>query len=362
MSKHSPIRVGIAGFGRSSCNIHAHAFSSIPELYTVRAVFDPLEERRTNLPSGAVARMSFEELIADPHVELIIVSSPNKWHARQVLAALEAGKHVLCEKPFGFTTCDVDAMIAASKAAGKVLQPFQQRRYEADFQKVREVCQSGLLGRLTYIRIAWHGFNRRWDWQTLRAFGGGQLYNNGPHPVDHALELFGPTEPEVWCELRHSLASGDAEDEAQIILRGVDTPTIQIELRSTAAFADERWLVCGTAGGLRGNNQCLDWKWVDWSAMPERPVDERPTMNRTYNSEQLVWNEAHWNPTGTVDAGAGATPAEQPVIDLYTDLWRTIRENQPQVITPEVVRRRVAVLEACYRQRGIPFPEGTCLT
>jgi hypothetical protein len=162
--------------------------------------------------------------------------------------------------------------------------------------------------------------------------------------------------------LRHSLASGDAEDEVQIILRGVDVPTIQIELRSTAAFADERWLVCGTAGGLRGNNQRLDWKWVDWSAMPERPVDEQPTMNRAYNSEQLVWNEASWSPTGKLDEGAGAAPAEQPVLDLYIDLWKTIREKRLQVITPEVVRRRVAVMETCYRQCGIPFPEGTLVS
>jgi len=358
MNASSPIRVGIAGFGRSGCGIHAQAFACLPGLYEVKAVFDPLEERRSPLPPGAEARTSFEALIADPEIELVVVASPNKWHARQARAALEAGKHVLCEKPFGFTTGDVDAMIAAAARAGRVLQPFQQRRYEADFNKVREICASGRLGQITFVRIAWHGFSRRWDWQTLRSFGGGQLYNNGPHLIDHALELFGPGEPEVWCDLRRSLASGDAEDEVQVVLRGENAPTIQIELRATAAFADDRWFVCGTAGGLRGDGRRLEWKWVDWSAMPARPVDERPTEGRSYNTEKLTWHEESWSPAAHADAGAGAAPAAQPVLDLYTDLWRTIREGRPQAITPEAVRRRVAVMEACYRQRGVPFPEG----
>jgi scyllo-inositol 2-dehydrogenase (NADP+) len=355
----SPITVGISGFGRSGCDIHAKAISGMAEHFAVKAVFDPLEERRNNLPDGARAHDSFEALIADPDVEMIIVASPNKWHASQTRAALEAGKHVLCEKPFGFTTGDVDGMIAAAKAANRVLQPFHQRRYEQDFRKVLEICRSGLLGRITYIRTAWHAFSRRWDWQTLRAYGGGQLYNNAPHPLDHALELFGPGEPEVWCDMRKSLASGDAEDEVQITLRGENAPTIQIELRSTAAFADDRWFVCGTAGGLRGNARELRWKWVDWSAMPERPVDERPTEDRKYNREDLVWKEETWSPGDATDAGGGAAPAQQPVRELYQGLWAAIREGKPQEITPESARRRVAVLEACYRQRGVPFPEGS---
>lgn len=358
MSTQTPLRVGISGFGRSGCGIHAHAFGLLPNLFTVKAVFDPLESRRADIPTGAVAATSFEALIANPDLELIVVAPPNRLHAAQAEAALAAGKHVICEKPFGFTTADVDKMIATAKRTGRILQPFQQRRYEPDFRKALEICASGLLGRITYVRIAWHGFGRRWDWQTLRSFGGGQLYNNGPHLMDHALEFFGASEPEVWCDLRRSLCSGDAEDEFQVVLRGDNAPTVQLELRATAAFSDERWFICGTAGGLRGGANGLKWKWVDWSKLPERAADPLPTENRSYNSEKLEWREDSWAPHCGADAGAGAAPAEQPVLDLYTELWQTIRENRPQRISPQTVRRRVAVLEACYRQRGVSFPDG----
>jgi len=353
-----PLAVGLVGFGRSGCGIHANAISLLPEHYTVAAIHDPIPERCSDERWPAAKGCgSVEELLALPEVELVVVASPNKFHATHACQALRAGKHVLCEKPFGFTTADVDAMIADAAAAGVVLQPFQQRRYEPDFLKVREICKSGLLGTITFIRISANTFTRRWDWQTSRETGGGQLYNNGPHPVDHALEFFGPGEPEVWCETRRSLASGDAEDEFHILLRGPGAPAIQLDLLATAAYPQDRWYVCGTAGGLRGNPDRLEWKWVDWSNMPPHPLDLAPTPDRSYNGEELTWHTDSWSASGAADRGAGAAPAHQPVLDLYRDLWRTIREGAPQVITPATVRRRVAVLQCCYQLAGFPFPE-----
>ncbi|MBV9470911.1 MAG: Gfo/Idh/MocA family oxidoreductase [Abitibacteriaceae bacterium] len=356
-----PIRVGIVGLGRSGWSIHQQTLKDLKDRYEIVAVADVLAARLEEAQDahGYRTYSDLAQLVSDDEVELVVVATPNRFHASHALQALEAGKHVVCEKPFGFTVADVDAMIAASQKHGVVLQPFQQRRYEPDMRKVKEICESGLLGDITFIGIAWHGFKRRWDWQTSRAFGGGELYNNGPHLIDHALDLFGAAEPQVaWCELRRSLNSGDAEDEVRIILSGDNAPTVQVELTATTAFPQERWHVCGTSGGLRGDGDKLVWRWVDWSQMPPRPQDLQPTPDRSYNSEELKWQEASWERGGQADAGAGAAPAQQPVVELYHDLWRTIREGTPQVITPQSVRRRVAVLEECYRQSGVPFPEG----
>jgi predicted dehydrogenase len=356
----TPIRVGIAGQGRSGWSIHGQTLKDLTDSYQLVAVTDIDPARCADAQSAFNCRVhpDVEALVADPEVDLVVVATPNRFHATHALQALEAGKHVLCEKPFGFTTGDVDAMIAAAQKAGVILQPFQQRRFEPDFLKVKEICESGLLGKITFIRIAWHGFKRRWDWQTARSFGGGELYNNGPHLVDHGMELFGDAEPKVWCELRHSLNSGDVEDDVRVIITGENAPTVQMELTATTPFSQDRWHICGTSGGLRGGGDKLEWKWVDWSKMPERPQDLKPTPDRSYNSEKLEWQEDSWTPRGQSDAGAGAAPAAQPVLELYNGLWRSIREGAPQVITPQSVRRRVAVMEQCYKQSGIPFPEG----
>jgi predicted dehydrogenase len=355
------INVGIAGLGRSGWDIHLSTLQGLKDQFRIVAVTD-IEASRAEEAKNAFGYRTHADvtaLVNDAEVDLVVVATPNRFHAGHALQALEAGKHVVCEKPFGYTVADVDALIAAAEKSGVMLQPFQQRRYEADFQKVKEICESGLLGQITFIRIAWHGFKRRWDWQTSRAFGGGELYNNAPHPLDHAMELFGDAEPQVWCQLRRWLNSGDAEDEVRIILSGENAPTIQIELTATTAYPQERWNISGTAGGLRGSADRLEWKWVDWSKHPKQPQDTRPTPNRSYNSETLEWQEDSWQAGGQADTGAGAAPAAKPIVKLYTGLWHAIHEGKPQEITPQSIRRRVAVLEQCYKQSGIPFPEGT---
>jgi predicted dehydrogenase len=84
------------------------------------------------------------------------------------------------------------------------------------------------------IRIAWHGFKRRWDWQTLNEFGGGDLSNTGPHVIDHALQLLGEADPIVMCDLRNVLSSGDAEDHIKITLKAPGAPVVDIELTAAA--------------------------------------------------------------------------------------------------------------------------------
>jgi predicted dehydrogenase len=354
-ANQAPIGVGIIGLGRSGWGIHARAIMDQPDRFRVVAVCDPLEERREEAMRdlGCNAYTSHGDLLSDENVELVVVSSPNAEHAPMSIAALKAGKHVLCEKPFGLTTTDVDAMIAESDKAGKVLQPFQQRRYEPDFRKVKEVCESGLLGEIQLIRICWHSFKRRWDWQTLKSMAGGALNNNGPHPIDHAMELFGGDEPEVWCEMRHCLCSGDAEDYLKIILRGPDCPTVEIELMDCVAFGQDRWLVCGTRGGLRGGANHLEWKWVDWDRMVDRPVTTIPTPDRSYNREDLQWESEVWEPEATADTGAGAAPSAKPVLELYDSLYRSIRDGDPQEITPQSVRMRIAVIEKAREAGGM---------
>ncbi len=345
----NPIKIGISGLGRSGHGIHIKGLKDLTDIFQVVAVFDPIAERTVDVKEELGCRVhgSFEELIADDEVELIIVASMNAHHAAQATAALKAGKHVLCEKPFGLTVADVDGMLNAAKESGVVLQPFQQRRQEVDFQKVKEVCESGILGDIQFIRICWHGFGRRWDWQTDHKTSGGALNNNGPHPIDHAMILFGDENPDVWCEMRRVLCSGDAEDYLKVILTGKGRPTVEVELHSNVAYPQDRWLICGDKGGLRGTTDKLEWKHVDFSKMPERPLQLEPLEGRKYCSEKLEWTEESWEAEGGGDGGAGAAPATQYVHSLYRNLYDVIRNGAEQKITPQSVRSRIAVLEKC---------------
>jgi predicted dehydrogenase len=325
----------------------------MPDRYRVVAVTDTDTARRDACAAelGGTAHADIDALVADPGVELVVVATPNYLHAPCAVRALEAGRHVVCEKPFDLTVADVDAMIGAASASSArlgrpvVLSPFQNRRYEESFRVVRDVLRSGRIGRAVHIRMAYHGFGRRWDWQTLQKFGGGQLNNNAPHPLDQALELLAdhgvsdPAQIDVWADLRNTLSSGDAEDHVRLTLRAPsvpDAPTIDIEFTAACPYAQDQWLVMATAGGLRGTGKELKWKWVDWSALPDRPVSEVSTPDRSYNREDLPWQEE----THTCTDSFGDWP-----LAFYNDLYATLRQGTPLPITPEQVRKRIAIIE-----------------
>ena len=353
----TPLRVGIIGQGRSGWSIHATFLRTVPELFTVGAVADLIPERvaQSAAELGCRAYPDAESLIADPDLDLVVVSTFNPTHAKYATLALQSGKHVLCEKPFGLTVADVDMMAAAAKASGKVLVPFQQRHYEKDFLKVKELCDSGVLGDVFHIRLCWHGFGRRWDWQTSRAFAGGNLNNNGPHVLDHAMTLFGEAEPEVWAEAGGYLRSGDAEDHLKFILHGKGHPTVEVELANVWACGQERWNVCGTRGGLHGTDKHLDWKWVDFSKMPPRPLDLAPTPDRSYNGEPLDWQTASWDaPSAEVNLGAGAPPPVGPTEEFYRNLHKVVTEGAAPTVSIEQARLRVATMEKIRAAAGFP--------
>ena len=332
--------MGIAGQGRSGWGIHARTIRGLPEQFRVVAVSDPLVERQEQARSelGCRAYADFEELLKDDEAEVVVVSSPNRLHAEYSQRALAAGKHVVCEKPFALTAAEADATIAAARASGKHVIPFQNRRYEPQFRKVREVATSGVLGELLLVRLCAHSFSRRWDWQTLLEFGGGQLANNGPHALDQAMTFVGPGEIRLFAELRTGLSSGDAEDHAKVTMKGESGPTVDVEVSTVAAYAQERWTIFGTSGGLTGARGGLKWRYVDWSKMPPRPVDTNPTPDRSYNREQLTWTEESWE-----------APAEREGDNalFYADLYRTLREGAGPAIKAEEARRYVEVLERC---------------
>jgi predicted dehydrogenase len=337
-----PIRVGIAGLGRSGWNLHVNALADMPEQYRVVAVSDPNVERqqeaRTRL--GCRAYPDLAGLLADGAVELVVLATPSHLHPAEAIAAMQAGKDVLVEKPFAPSLAEADSMLAVAQSTGRVLSGSQNSRYAADFLKVREVLDSGKLGRILQVRINWHSFRRRWDWQTLKEFGGGSLNNDGSHAIDQALLLLGDAAPRVFCHMECTpLSSGDAEDHVKVLLHAPGAPLIDLEFSNACAYPQEPWLVLGTSGGLAGTHSRLRWRYVDAAKLPARPVDREPTPDRTYNREELPWVEESADLAGEAPRASNKR--------LYADLYATLRQGAPLAITPQSIRRQIAVLEQC---------------
>lgn len=355
--KPSPVRVGIIGLGRSGWSIHALGLQQMPEHYRIVAVADLIAERRAEAQQtfGCRAYAGYGELLADREVELVIVAPPSYLHAVYTIAALQAGKAVICEKPMAENLADADSMLAAARRTGSLFTMFQNRRYEASYLKVREIIASGVLGRIFQIKLTIHSFSRRWDWQTLRAFAGGQLRNNGVHYLDQSLQLMdlasgnaaggGPIEPAVFYREVNALALGDAEDSFKILLTAPGAPLVDLELVSACAYAQEPWLVMGTQGTLAGNYDALRWRYVRPEELSPRQLDTQSTPDRSYNRDDLQFHEESWA-APPLDEKAPASFMSM-TFAYYRDLYRTLREGAPLAVPPEGVRRVMQVVEQC---------------
>ena len=336
-----PISVGIAGLGRSGWCIHAESLSEFPDKYRVTAVFDqdPARLKEAAERFSCNTYSEYEGFLADESVELVIVATPSHLHAPHTIAALKAGHHVLCEKPMAVSLEEADQMIKTARSCGRILTIFQNRRYDPDFLKVKEVIESGKIGRVLLIRMVQHFFQRRNDWQTLKQYGGGIVNNWGAHSLDQAMLLIGEEEPEVLCQLAHTVSAGDAEDHAKITLKTPSGLIVDVEMSSCAAFSQENWFVIGTCGGIRGTSKELTIKWFDPATLPALEVDPRPPEDRSYGKpEDIPWQREVWRAEESRSLGWKK---------IYLDLYRTIREGAPLVITPESVRRHIALIARC---------------
>lgn len=345
MADKKPIKTAIIGLGRSGWAIHKAALAQIPDKFTITAVVDADANRQKDAIEQLRCKAygDYKEVLNDKEIELVVVTVPSFLHKQYVIDALNAGKACICEKPMALDSKEADEMIAVSKKNKMFLTIFQNLRYNPAYFKVREVINSGKLGRIVLIRSGIHSFGRRWDWQTLKEFGGGLLNNYGSHKLDQILQIFGEAEPEIFCDLQRTLTLGDAEDHVKLILKAKGAPIVDIELSSAAAYPQEEWLVMGTQGGLTGNSNKLKWKYFDPKELAPRVVDKKSTPDRSYNREVLPWKEETW------DAGDQNTGN----LNFYADVYNSIRNGAPVAITPESVRRQIAILEKCRKMCSV---------
>lgn len=349
-AKRRRIRVGIIGQGRSGYDIHADHLRRDAR-YKIVAVVDPLADRRKLAEEelGAEAYADCGEMLERDDLDLVVNAAPSHLHVPLTLDAFKAGHNVLCEKPLARRVADVDKMVRAAKKAGKLLAIYQQSRFAPYFVQIRKVIESGVLGRIVMIKVAMNGFSRRWDWQTLQEYDGGNLLNTGPHALDQALQLFGKGMPRVTCVMDRTLTFGNAEDHVKLLLTGKGRPTIDLEVSSCCAYPSANYVVYGTRGGLEATMSHMRWKRCRLDRAPKQQLTRKPLPGRAYCREQLQWVEKEW----TVPKSK-ARMFPYMARQFYNHLYATLTEGAPLAITPQQVRRQVAVIEECHRQNPLP--------
>ena len=142
---------------------------------------------------------SYEALLADPEIDVIYNSLPNNLHAEWTIKALRAGKHVLCEKPIALSLAEVDEMASVAKETGKILAEAFMYRHHAQTLKVKEIVDSGALGKLQLIKGAFtFTLTREGNYRQIKEMGGGSIWDVGCYPISYARTIVGKEPVEVF--------------------------------------------------------------------------------------------------------------------------------------------------------------------
>ncbi|HET7678332.1 MAG TPA: Gfo/Idh/MocA family oxidoreductase [Candidatus Limnocylindrales bacterium] len=205
---------------------------------------------------------SYEALLADPGIDAVYIPLPNHLHAEWTVAAAEAGKHILCEKPLALTAADAQRMIDATAAAGVQLMEAFMYRLHPSWLAVRELVASGRIGRLVAVQSWFSYYND--DPANIRnigAYGGGALYDIGCYCINLSRMLFGGEPIRVDAvSVRDATTDTDTLTSGLLVFEdGVADFTC-----STRAEDDQRVQVYGTRGRISVG--------IPFNIPPDRPT------------------------------------------------------------------------------------------
>ena len=244
------IIVGIASFGMSGKIFHAPLLTANKNFKIKRIVERTKNEAQTLYPAVIISR-SFEELLHDNEIELIVVNTPDQTHFDYAKKSLEAGKHVVVEKPFTQTVEQGEELINLAKKNRKLLSVFHNRRWDGDFLTVQRIVKKQMLGRLVDYEAhfdRYRNFIQTDSWKEQPAAGTDVVYNLGAHMIDQALVLFGmPTA--VTAHLKIMRTGGAVNDWYDIRLH---YPNVNVNLKTSLLVREQgpRYILHGTHGSF----------------------------------------------------------------------------------------------------------------
>jgi predicted dehydrogenase len=232
-----PLQVAIVGAGNIG-RLRAETINRSPHSQ-VRVVADVDPERAVNLANVAKARATTDcdDAVRDPNIDLVVVSTPTKFHADASRKALSAGKHVLCEKPLARSVNEAISMISAAQSGDRLLKTGFNYRHMAHVRKAKELIAAGALGPVYFLRCRYgHGGRPGYekDWCTSHELsGGGVLLEQGIHVIDLIRFLLGePTEilADTHCFFWNF---DEVEDNCFLLMRTSDSQTAQVHVSWT---------------------------------------------------------------------------------------------------------------------------------
>lgn len=317
--------VGIVGYGKVGAGAHRKWVTERPDTALV-AVCDPTDVRReaarAENPDAAILA-TYQEMLALPEVDLVIVTTPPNSHCELAVQAADAGKHVFVDKPFAMTLAEAEQMLSAGERNGVVMHCHQSRRYDGEYRAIVEAVRAGRIGEVTHVRRVWSQYGMGWatwgiegfnpTWRVQRAYGGGMVYDYAPHLGDQVLRLIDQPVETVFADARGVKFSDEVDDHFSCMLRFRNGATAYVESSNLSRLPAPHWYVTGTEGVITAEKV----------GSPIRLLAEGMT-----EAEELP-------PVNALD-------------ELYENVVRACRGEEPANVTPDQLRASMGLIDAIF--------------
>jgi scyllo-inositol 2-dehydrogenase (NADP+) len=336
-------RVALAGYGLAGSAFHAPLIEATDGLALTGIVTRDPERRaaaRAAHPQAALLD-SADDVWARAHeFDLVVVAAPNRAHVPLARAALEAGLHVVVDKPLAPTAAEARALADEARARGRMLTVFHNRRWDGDFLTARGLIERGELGRVLRFESRFE----RWrpeikeGWRELAdpAEAGGVLHDLGSHLVDQALQLFGPAS-DVYAELDVRRTGAQVDDDAFVALEHESGARSHLWMSAVAAHLGPRLRVLG-----------------DRAAYVKHGLDPQEDALRSGGGPRDPgWGEEPESDWGVLGAGESFAPVRTEPgawARFYEGVAAALRDGAPPPVDP---LDAVAVLDVLDAARAV---------
>ena len=254
------LKVGVVGLGKMGLS-HFAMVNAHPDVDTIACDGSGFMVDVLSKNISAPVFKDFDDMLAQARPDAVVIATPSRLHAPMVQAALDAGAHVFCEKPFCLDWADSQRLTDLAAAKGLVAQVGYHYRYVGAFQEMKRLIEAGAIGRITHVLAEAYGpvvlRPKRATWRTDKAEGGGCLYDYAAHPLNLLNWFFGAPDQVIGSHLGQVFSEG-TDDEVFSTLRWDNGPTAQLSVN----WSDESHRkmstkidLIGTSGRLYADRQ-----------------------------------------------------------------------------------------------------------
>ena len=315
-------KLGIIGYGTMGSWHAVNVRNRIRDL-DIGLVYDINPEKRGKARAEGFATCETAEELLQSDVDVVLVATPNNFHKDYCVRALESGKNVVCEKPVCMNMQELDEIFAAAERSGKLFTVHFNRRWDVDYNIVKDVLAQNLVGKpyQVYSRL-FSNRNIPGDWRTVKASGGGFLFDWGIHMIDQVLQLFG-NPVSVHADLKN-IYQPEVDDAIRLDLKYPGNLSVHIIADSWTFINEARWHISGDDGtaivydwfGRTGKIVRANVKSVDWAqgcvytenglsrSMWPRPQSEVTEMELPVRKDLPWWEQFYENVIDSIEGKA----------------------------------------------------------